>query len=155
MYGRQINAYKNANVAAEVAVADPYIITKMMYQGVFERLAQAKGAISRGDLQTKASRLSSASRVLEYLKSTLDFSFNKTIAQNLFDIYSFMIDKIADAAVQLSCEPIDAALRAFMPIKEAWDKIPMSAREEAQAQRTPEQLKNQLNQGASLARGHI
>lgn len=119
MYGRNLKAYRQTSVRAEISVADPYVITKMLYQGVFERLAQAKGAILRGDLATKASRLASAVAILEHLKTTLDFNQNKQIAQNLFDLYSFMIDKLNDATVNVQIEPIDDALRVLMPIKSA------------------------------------
>ena len=88
MYGRNLKAYQKTNVNAELAVADPYYVTKLLYQGLYERIAQAKGAIERGDLALKAKKLSSATAILENLRSTLDFSQSKSIAQSLFDIYS-------------------------------------------------------------------
>ena len=45
MYGRNLKAYQKTTVTAEISVADPYYVTKLLFQGVFERLAQAKGAI--------------------------------------------------------------------------------------------------------------
>lgn len=54
MYGRNLRAYQKTTVNAEISVADPYYVTKLLYQGLFERLAQAKGAIERGDLALKA-----------------------------------------------------------------------------------------------------
>lgn len=131
MYGRNLRAYQKTSLSAELAVADPYTITKMLYQGIFEKLAQAKGAIERGDLKTKATTLSIATAILENLKSTLDFSYNKDLAQNLYDLYSFMIEKLADASIHLTTAPIDAVLRILKPIKEAWDSIPYSAVQKA------------------------
>ncbi len=154
MYGNKIGAYKKANLTAEISVAEPYIVTKMLYQGVFERIAQAKGAISRGDLETKAKKLSSATAILENLKSTLDFSINEALAQSLYDLYCFIIDRISDASIRLSCEPLDEALRVFLPIKNAWDALPMKAREEASASRSAEQRADQVFQPV-LASGRI
>lgn len=54
MYGRNLRAYQKTTVNAEISVADPYYVTKLLYQGLFERLAQAKGAIERGDLALKS-----------------------------------------------------------------------------------------------------
>ena len=83
MFGiNDLSAYKKTSVNAELSVADPYVITKMLYQGIFERLAQAKGAIARGDLAMKANRLSSATAILENLKDTLDFSQSKNRHQS-------------------------------------------------------------------------
>ena len=87
MYGRNLRAYQKTTVQAEFSVADPYYVTKLLYQGLFERLAQAKGAIERGDLALKAKKLSTATAILENLRSTLDFSQSKSIAQGLYEIY--------------------------------------------------------------------
>lgn len=124
--------YRKASVNAELAVADPYTITKALYQGVFERLGQAKGAIARGDLEEKAKKLASASAIIQHLKDTLDPTQAPEIAKNLAYIYDFMLAKLADATIEVDAQPIDDALRAFLPIKEAWDNIPQSAIKEAQ-----------------------
>ena len=87
MYGRNLKAYQRTNVNAEISVADPYYVTKMLFQGAYERMAQAKGAIERGDLALKAKKLSSATAIIEYLRSTLDFSQSQSIAQSLYDLY--------------------------------------------------------------------
>ena len=123
--------YRKASVNAELAMADPYTITKALFQGVFERLGQAKGAIARGDLEEKA--------------DTLDPSQAPEIAKNLAFIYDFMLAKIADASMQVSAQPIDDALKVFMPIKDAWDSIPQSAIKEAEAKMRANQKHFQHN----------
>lgn len=155
MYGRNLKAYQKTNVNAEISVADPYYVTKLLYQGLFERLAQAKGAIERGDLALKAKKLSTATAILENLRSTLDFSQSQSIAQSLFDLYSYMLNQITEASLQLITAPIDNAMRAFLPIKKAWDSLPVSAQQEAQSRRTKEQLNIDLNNSESIARGAI
>ncbi len=155
MYGRNLRAYRNTSVSAEIAVADPYVLTKMLYQGVFERLAQAKGAIERGDLETKAKKLSSATAIIENLKNTLDFKRNAAIAQNFSDIYDYMLERIADAAVMINPKPIDEALQIFLPIKQAWDNIPLAAQQEAAAIRSQDADSVEFQNTASLARGTI
>ena len=155
MYGRNLRAYQKTTVNAEISVADPYYVTKLRYQGLFERLAQAKGAIERGDLALKAKKLSTATAILENLRSTLDFSQSKTIAQGLYDIYSYMIDQVAEASLNLMTQPIDNAIRALMPIKKAWDSIPVTAQQEAASKRTQEQLNVDLNHADNMAKGSV
>lgn len=155
MYGRNLRAYQKTTVNAEISVADPYYVTKLLYQGLFERLAQAKGAIERGDLALKAKKLSTATAILENLRSTLDFSQSKSIAQGLFDIYSYMIDQVAEASLNLMTQPIDNAIRALMPIKKAWDSIPVTAQQEAASKRTQEQLNVDLNHADNMAKGSV
>ena len=137
--------YRKASVNAELAMADPYTITKALFQGVFERLGQAKGAIARGDLEEKAKRLASASAIIQHLKDTLDPSQAPEIAKNLAFIYDYMLAKIADASMQVSAQPIDDALKVFMPIKEAWDSIPQSAIKAAEAKMRANQKHFQHN----------
>ena len=155
MYGRNLRAYQKTTVNAEISVADPYYVTKQLYQGLFERLAQAKGAIERGDLALKAKKLSTATAILENLRSTLDFSQSKSIAQGLYDIYSYMIDQVAEASLNLMTQPIDNAIRALMPIKKAWDSIPVTAQQEAASKRTQEQLNVDLNHADNMAKGSV
>ena len=155
MYGRTLRAYQKTTVNAEISVADPYYVTKLLYQGLFERLAQAKGAIERGDLALKAKKLSTATAILENLRSTLDFSQSKSIAQGLYDIYSYMIDQVAEASLNLMTQPIDNAIRALMPIKKAWDSIPVTAQQEAASKRTQEQLNVDLNHADNMAKGSV
>ena len=155
MYGRNLRAYQKTTVNAEISVADPYYLTKLLYQGLFERLAQAKGAIERGDLALKAKKLSTATAILENLRSTLDFSQSKSIAQGLYDIYSYMIDQVAEASLNLMTQPIDNAIRALMPIKKAWDSIPVTAQQEAASKRTQEQLNVDLNHADNMAKGSV
>lgn len=155
MYGRNLRAYQKTTVNAEISVADPYYVTKLLYQGLFERLAQAKGAIERGDLALKAKKLSIATAILENLRSTLDFSQSKSIAQGLYDIYSYMIDQVAEASLNLMTQPIDNAIRALMPIKKAWDSIPVTAQQEAASKRTQEQLNVDLNHADNMAKGSV
>ena len=155
MYGRNLRAYQKTTVNAEISVADPYYVTKLLYQGLFERLAQAKGAIERGDLALKAKKLSTATAILENLRSTLDFSQSKTMAQGLYDIYSYMIDQVAEASLNLMTQPIDNAIRALMPIKKAWDSIPVTAQQEAASKRTQEQLNVDLNHADNMAKGSV
>jgi len=66
-----------------------------------------------------------------------------------------MMDQIAEATIQIATQPLDNALRAFLPIKKAWDAIPVAAQKEAQALRTKEQLDIDLNHDASIAKGYI
>lgn len=155
MYGRNLRAYQKTTINAEISVADPYYVTKLLYQGLFERLAQAKGAIERGDLALKAKKLSTATAILENLRSTLDFSQSKSIAQGLYDIYSYMIDQVAEASLNLMTQPIDNAIRALMPIKKAWDSIPVTAQQEAASKRTQEQLNVDLNHADNMAKGSV
>lgn len=136
MFNRKnLDAYRKNSMRAELSVADPYVITKMLFQGAFERLMQARGAIEHGDLELKGIKLSTASTIIENLRNTLDFKVSPALAQNLFDLYTFILDRIADASIEVDVKHIDAALQVLVPLKTAWDSIPLSEQQKAAMER--------------------
>lgn len=148
---KSLKAYQKNSLKQELSVSEPYNITKLLFQGIFDKLAQAKGAIERKDLALKSQTMGTAMAILEHLRNTLDFSYNKELAQNLFDLYTFCIDKLTDATFDLDTSKIDDVLKVLKPIKDAWDKIPLSARKEAEAQRSQAARYNP----EALATGHV
>lgn len=133
-----LKAYQNKSLKEAMAMADPYTITKMLFQGLFERLCQAKGAILRGDMNAKSKKLSAAGLIIENLRNSLDFSYRKDFAQNMYDLYTYMIGRLADANMHATTEPIDAVIKTLLPIKNAWDNIPYAAVQEAAKHRSRE-----------------
>ena len=84
MYGRNLKAYKKTNLEAELSVADPHRVIQMMYEGLIERLSQAKGAIMRHDYEYKADRISKAVGIINGLQSALDNRSNPELGQRMF-----------------------------------------------------------------------
>ncbi len=134
MYGRNLKAYKKTNLEAELSVADPHRIIQMMYEGLIERLAQAKGAMLRNDLQGKSERLSKAMGIINGLQGSLDRTQNPELGDRMYAIYDYMKELLTTASTTLKTEPIDEVVRLLLPIKEAWDKIPMDVRQQMNAQ---------------------
>lgn len=145
-------AYKESKFQSDLTVAEPYYITKMMYQGLLERLAQARGAIERGDLAVKATKLASAAAIIENLKTSLDFSLKPSLAQNFSDLYDFMLYCINKASFNLSSKPIDDAIKVLLPIKTAWEKIPVKAIEEANKMR---RVDRDYSNNSSMLAAHV
>ena len=88
MYGRNLKAYKTTNLEAELSVADPHRIVSMMYEGLFERIAQAKGAIERKDLEVKSDKINKAVAILTGLQTGLDMSLGD-VSQTFYDLYEY------------------------------------------------------------------
>ena len=72
MYGRNLKAYRKTNLEAELSVANPHRVVQMMFEGLLERLSQAKGAILRKDYEYKADRISKATGIINGLQMSLD-----------------------------------------------------------------------------------
>ncbi|MBL0544324.1 flagellar export chaperone FliS [Aeromonas jandaei] len=129
MYSRNLNAYKETSVTADLAVADPHRVIQLMMQGVLERLAQAKGAIERQDMEAKSTAVSKAQGLLHGLQDALDMS-QGTISENLYSLYSYMDERVRDASLELDVAPIEEVMALMITIKSAWDLVPEAAKQE-------------------------
>jgi len=124
-----INAYKKGNLKQDVANADPHKLTLMLLQGALDRIAYAKGAMERKELQEKA-----------HLRDTLDVKVGGEVAENMFALYEFMIEKLNEAHVNNDIKLLDEVSSLLSPIRDAWVQIPQEAKEEAfRAQRESKQ----------------
>ena len=139
MSGAKLKFYQKEATKTRLADASPYQVIQMLMAGVLDNLALAKGALQRKDYEQKAVCLSKASAILESLRSCLDESVAPELAGNLYALYSYMIERLIDASVEKqNTDAIDEVGRLFREIKSAWDEIPLSAQQDAEAQRTVE-----------------
>jgi flagellar protein FliS len=131
MQSLKINAYQKENVKSRLASANSYTIIQMLMQGAMERLARGKGCIERKDLEGKAENLSKASSIILALSECLDHSEGMEVTKNLESLYLYMNDRITDASIQKSVEPIEEVMKLLAEIKGAWDTIPKEEIENA------------------------
>ncbi|AEF04202.1 MULTISPECIES: flagellar export chaperone FliS [Alteromonas] len=131
-----INAYRKGNLKQDIASADPHKLTLMLLQGALDRIAYAKGAMERKDLITKADFISKTSAILMHLRDTLDLEIGGEVAQNMFNLYDYMIQRLNDAHVNNDLKLLDEVSSLLTPIRDAWVQIPETAKQEAfEAQR--------------------
>ncbi|EOD54645.1 flagellar export chaperone FliS [Aeromonas molluscorum] len=123
MYNRNLKAYKATSIAADLAVADPHRVIQLMMQGFLERLAQAKGAIERHDMEAKSIAVSKAQGLLHGLQDALDMS-QGTISEDLLGLYSYMDERIWDASLGRDAAPLDEVMGLMVTIKSGWDQLP-------------------------------
>ncbi|WP_166425003.1 flagellar export chaperone FliS [Paraglaciecola sp. 20A4] len=135
-----INAYKKGNLKQEVAQADPHKLTLMLMQGALDRMAYAKGCIERKEFAEKGQHIGRCTSILINLRDTLDLTNNAEVADNLFALYDYMVQRLTDATVQNSVSIMDEVINLMLPIKTAWSQIPEAAKLEAyEAQRQKRQ----------------
>lgn len=123
MYKRNIKAYTADNLAADLATADPHRVIQLMMQGCLERLAQAKGAIERKDMEAKSVAISKAQGLLHGLQDALDLS-QGAIAENLYGLYTYMDERVWDASLTRDVAPLEEVMTLMLTIKSGWDQLP-------------------------------
>jgi flagellar protein FliS len=127
---KNLKAYKSVNIASTLTAAEPHQIISMMYNGLLESLAQAKGAIGRKDLEQKSQLLTKAINILQALTTSLDSESQPEISKNFSELYSFCITKINDASLSLDVSTIDQVINFLAPLRDAWQQMPEEAKKE-------------------------
>ncbi len=126
-----INAYRKGNLKQDVANADPHKLTLMLLQGALDRIAYAKGAMERKEFDVKADFISKASAIIMHLRDTLDMDVGGEVAENMFALYNYMIERLSDAHINNNLNILDEVSSLLTPIRDAWVQIPESAKAEA------------------------
>lgn len=126
-----INAYKKGGLKQDVASADPHKLTLMLMQGALDKMAYAKGCMERKDFAGRSEHLSRSTAILLNLRDTLDMKAGGEVAENLFALYDFMVQRLTDANVQNSLQIVDEVISLLSPIRDAWLQIPETAKQEA------------------------
>lgn len=135
-----INAYRKGNLKQDVANADPHKLTLMLLQGALDRIAYAKGAMERKEFDVKADFISKASAIIMHLRDTLDIDVGGEVAENMFALYNYMIERLSDAHINNNLNILDEVSSLLTPIRDAWVQIPEDAKQEAfEAQRQKRQ----------------
>lgn len=129
-YGRNLKAYNRTKLEAELLVASPHRVTQMLFEGLIERMNQAKGFMETGDNAGRATCLGKAIGILNGLQGAVDPSYDEELGHRIIDLYEYMKNRLNDANSNNEVAPIDEVIRLITPIKEAWDNIPEDVREE-------------------------
>lgn len=126
-----INAYKKGSLKQDIASADPHKLTLMLMQGALDRMAYAKGCIERKEFEGKAEHMSRASAIVMNLRDTLDLEVGGEVADNMYSLYDYMLQRLTDATIQNSVKILDEVISLLTPIRDAWLQIPEDAKQQA------------------------
>ena len=122
---RALRQYQKVNSHAQISEASPHRLIQMLMEGGLERMAQAKGAMSRGDVSQKAMLLTKAIDIITGLRQGLDEekTDDKTALQRLDDLYEYMAVRLAQANSQNDPQIIDEVAGLLITVKSGWDEI--------------------------------
>jgi flagellar protein FliS len=114
------NAYAAVGVHTAVEAASPHRLVAMLYEGLLDSLARARGALQRGQIEVKASELSRAQRIVdEGLKAALDPAGGE-LTQQLDALYAYTSLRITQANLRNDAAAIEECQRLIEPLQQAW-----------------------------------
>ena len=120
---RALSQYQSINVAAAVESASPHRLVQMLMQGCLQRLAEAKGAIARGDVAAKGQALGKAIDIVGGLQSSLNKEVASSLPQQLDDLYIYMQRRLVEANLHGDVGMVDEVSGLMRTVKEGWDGI--------------------------------
>jgi len=116
--------YRQVGVETSISSASPHQLVKLLIDGYFEALTDARGAIRNNDKIAKAQALSRAVRIVdEGLKASLDLNAGGELAQNLHALYSYMCLRLTQANLNSDEAALDECQSLMEPIRDAWTSI--------------------------------
>lgn len=118
-----LNEYRQTNIHGGAEYADPHTLITMLFDGLQERLAVAKGAMSRKDFAVKGQAIGSAMDIIAYLQACLDRERGGEIAANLDALYDYMVRSLLTASSQNRTESIDEVSALVQEVSSAWVAI--------------------------------
>jgi flagellar protein FliS len=124
---RALSQYQSVNVAAAVEAASPHRLVQMLMQGCLQRLAEARGAMARGDVAAKGLALGKAIDIVGGLQSALNREVESSLPQQLDALYSFMQRRLVEANLENDVAIVDEVAGLMRTVKEGWDGIAQEA----------------------------
>lgn len=109
-----LNQYKQNTVLT----ATPEELTLMLYDGGIKFMNIGKYSIEKNETMKASNALIRAQDIVSELDASLDMNYE--VADNLRNLYGFVMDKLIDANINKEIEPIEEALEIFVEMRDTW-----------------------------------
>lgn len=118
------DGYGAVQVATGVATADNVKLILMLFDGLLESLAAARGHIQHGNVAEKGKAIARCTRILMGLQGSLDFERGGELAQNLDELYAYCTRRLVRANAHNDVEIVDEVRSLMSEIRDAWSTLP-------------------------------
>ncbi|OHC29250.1 MAG: flagellar export chaperone FliS [Pseudomonadales bacterium RIFCSPLOWO2_12_59_9] len=115
--------YQSVNTQAQAIDATPHRLIQMLMEGGLSRVAQARGAMERGQVGMKGELISKAIGIVGGLREGLDLDQGGEIAANLDRLYEYMIVRLLAANLHNDLAPLEEVAGLLRNVKAGWDAI--------------------------------
>ncbi|MBT8766444.1 flagellar export chaperone FliS [Metapseudomonas boanensis] len=118
-----LRQYQSVDVQAQVFETTPHRLIQMLMEGGLGRLAQARGAMERGQTAQKGELIGKAIAIIGGLRDGLDHQKGGELAGNLDSLYEYMASRLMQANLKNDLGLLDEVAELLREIKSAWDAI--------------------------------
>ncbi len=106
-----------------VESASPHRLIDMLFDGLLERITQAKGAMQFKNVELKGSRINSAISIVNGLRENLNLDNGGELAENLDALYIYIQGILSKAHQDDNESLLDEAAMLVNNIHSAWKQI--------------------------------
>lgn len=117
-------AYRQIGAETAVADATPHRLVTMLFDGYADALAQARGALARGQTEQKGRAIARAVRIVdEGLRASLNLEGGGALAQDLHALYAYIETRLTLANLRNDDSMLAECQRLMQPLRDAWASI--------------------------------
>jgi len=119
-----VGLYQQVSVESQLGGASAHHLVAMLFEGWMEAVAQARGAMRKGDTLTKGQAITRAVRIIdEGLRAGLDLQAGGTLARDLNELYGYITLRLTMANLRNDESALDECQRLLKPLQEAWTTV--------------------------------
>lgn len=122
-FNNALNQYQKVNTQEAVSGVSPHRLIQMLMEGALQRMAEAKGAMQRGNLNDKGMALGKAISIVGGLSDSLNMEVKADLPGNLENLYEYIVQCLMDANTSNDESKIDEAAVLLKTVKNGWDGI--------------------------------
>jgi flagellar protein FliS len=119
-----IKQYQQVSVNSSVMGASPHRLVQMLMEGALERIAVAKESMARNEIAMKGQNISRAIHIVGGLQGSLNTEVGGEIAENLSNLYDYMVRRLLVANSQNDASILDEVSGLMLEVKMGWDTMP-------------------------------
>lgn len=117
------DGYRSIDLESRAATASPYQLVLVLFDGLLDELARARGHIENKRYQQKGQSLEKCMNIINGLNSALDYDNGGELVQGLSRLYEYCIYRLSDVSVSLSLEGLDEVVQLVGVLREGWDGV--------------------------------
>lgn len=121
----------------QIMTASPAKLVALLYDRAATLLNDVVQAIEQGDIQRRCDANRTAIDVISQLWSTLDLDRGGEIAQNLNQLYGFMMRRMGDIDLQNDAQAARDVIALLEPLRKSWHELAAQANSAAAPSQAP------------------
>ncbi len=121
-----MNLYLKQYQKNQIETSSPEKILIMLYDGAIQFVNIAKNEMSSGNeplnIQKIHNNIMSAQKIINEFQNTLDIELGGEVAQNLYDLYTYLYKRLVDANIKKDATILEEVLFHLKELRNTWQQ---------------------------------